>query len=383
MKYKKQHIEKIVLTVTLLLIAGCIEPFEPDISKYEDALVVDGTFSDLPGEHYVRLARTFAYNESEDHMETGAAVFIRDEDGLTAAYEEVSDGLYRLDSGMFEGKAGKRYQLLIETTDGRHYESTYELLKKAVGIDSLFYEIEEDLLSLSGGSFDGLRIYLNSNDGENGTHYYRWDWTETWEFEVPYQKPGYQNKMRCWKTRNSTSIVIANTLNLKEDRIYRQKLNFISTKTAQLSRIYSINVKQYSLTPEAYEFWRKLELSNEHTGSLFDPPPTPVTGNVENVDDPFEPVLGYFQVSGESEKRIFISRRELPETVDYTSGNEHCESLTVLGEGLRELLDGWYLIYRYEWMDTTWTQFSSHIDCYDCTQNGSNEKPDFWIEFDE
>lgn len=363
-----------------LLIQGCIEPYEPDISKYEEVLVVDGTFTNLNEDHFVRLTRTYGYNNVEGKLETGAVVAIKNEEGYTAAYVEIAEGIYQLEKGRMPGIIGQSYQLLIKTQDEREYASNFETLKKPVEISNLYYEIEENIPTLTGSTLDGLQIYLDSKDEHAETHYYRWDYAETWEFVVAYDKPGYLNRYKCWRTFNSTNISIANTLQLKEDQIFKYKLNFVPATNAKLSRRYSINVKQYSLSAEAYDFWRKLELSNEHTGSLFDPPPTPVLGNVSNVNDPYEPVLGYFEVSGVSEKRIFISRSELPSTMDLTTGNEHCQSQELMGEGMEELQSGWYLLYRYEWMDTIWTLLSSHIDCYDCTQRGENSKPDFWMD---
>jgi len=382
MKENLYHIIKYIIIGVFILAVGCIEPFDPDIKRYENVLVVDGTYTNEDEDQFVRLSRSFGYYDLEEVLVTGAVVAVFDDEGNNAVYVERSPGLYRLDRDIMPGVVGRSYKLIIETEDEKVYESDYEILKKPIEIDSLFYEVLEDIETLN-GNVDGLQLYLNSKDEDAETHYYRWDWTETWEFYVPYQKPGYEMKRVCWRESISPSITIANTLRLVEDYNYRQKLNFVSTNSNKLLTLYSINVRQYSLTAKAYDFWRKLELANEHTGSLFDPPPTPVTGNMQNVDNPYEPVLGYFQVSGVSEKRIFISRAELPGTMDLTTGNEHCSSMEVIGEGLDALQGGWYLLYRYMWMDTIHTSMSSHVDCYDCTMNGDNHKPDFWIDLDE
>lgn len=381
MRMHQRHIRKYIILGIFGLIAGCIEPFEPDIDRYENVLVVDGTLTNEDEDLFVRLSRTFGYYDLEELMVIGAVVAVMDDEGNSAIYDEISPGLYKLDKGIMPGIVGRSYKLMIETADEKVYESDFEILKKPVEIDSVFYEVREDIGTL--GKVDGVQLYLNSKDEESETHYYRWDWTETWEFFVPYQKPGYESKRICWKENISSNITIANTLQLVEDYNYKQKLNFVSTAGNKLLKLYSTNVRQYSLTAKAYDFWRKLELANEHTGSLFDPPPTPVIGNMQNVDDPYEPVLGYFQVSGVSQKRIFISREELPPTMDLTTGNEHCSSMQVIGEGLTELQTGWYLLFRFTWMDTIHTSMSSHVDCYDCTMNGDNLKPDFWIDLDE
>jgi hypothetical protein len=376
-----RHIKYLLLM--LIAASGCIEPFDPDISRYEEVLVVEGSFSDLPGDHYVRLSTTMQYSDATPGMVTGAAVAIRDSDGNVATCREIEDGVYLLDSGLMEGVVGKSYQLIVETIDGNRYESAYEMLKKAVDIDSVYYEIESNIPGSPGNQGNGLQIYVDAEDPGGETGYYRWDWVETWEFTVPYYKPGFTNKVKCWTIRPSSGISIESTIQLEKDIVYRHKLNFVSGSSNRLVRQYSLLVRQFSLSEEAYDFWRKLELANEHTGTLFDPPPTPVTGNLENVNDPLEPVLGYFEVSGVSEKRIFISHDELPANFRVATGNEHCEALEVMGDGQQELSRGWLLLFRYEFMDTLWTRMSNRMDCYDCTLKGENVRPDYWIDAEE
>lgn len=368
--------------VPALLSESCVEPYYPELDRYEDVLVVDGTFTNIDEDRYVYITRTYGYYEVRGSEVTGAVVMVRNGDGITATYTEESPGTYVLPAGSMEGEIGKEYQLLIETSDGSQYASSYQKLKKPARIDSVYYE-KEEILRLSDSPLKGLRVYVNGSDPENETHYYQWEFSETWEFNVAFQKPGYDNKYTCWRSNDSKSINIATTTQLTEDLVYRQPLNFISTENPRLSNMYSLNVRQLALPQEAYDFWRKLELANEHTGSLFDPPPTPVTGNIENINDPEEPILGYFRVAGASEKRIFISREELPTDLNPATGNEHCEYLEVVGEGIDELQHGWYLLTRFTFMDMLWTSLSSHVDCYDCTQKGTNIKPEFWIDPDE
>lgn len=374
-----RYYRKIVLSIIAAFAAGgCVEPYDPDITRYEDVLVIDGTFTNASEDHVLRLARSYGYYDFDTRMETGAVVGVTDDQGNAAFYTETDEGIYTLDHEAFSGVPGRSYKIVIETESGNRYESDYQLLKQPVEIDSLYYEIKEDDPLNSGYAREGLQIYVDARDETESTHYYRWDWTETWEFTVPHKKPGFFNKTKCWDSRDSRSINIFSTTELEEDAISRRKLNFVASSSYVLSRMYTVKVRQYALTLEAYDFWRKLELANEHTGSLFDPPPTPVNGNLQNVDDPYEPVLGFFQVSGVSEKRIFIDRANLPKSLDLTTGNEHCEGLVVMGEGLNELQSGWYLLERYWLFDTLWTSMSSNVDCYDCTMKGTNIRPEFW-----
>src|SRR5690606_3313027 len=63
---------------------------------------------------------------------------------------------------------------------------------------------------------------------------------------------------------------------------------------------------QNALTREAYDYWNELSKTTEATGSIFDPFPSRVTGNIRSASNPDVPAFGYFSAGKASKKRIFI-----------------------------------------------------------------------------
>ena len=122
---------------------------------------------------------------------------------------------------------------------------------------------------------------------------------------LPYSVPPLRNKV-CWISSNSNVINIKSTSVLEEDRISGYPLNFISNLTDRLRVKYSILVNQYSLNEDEYLYWEKFQNITEQVGGLYDIIPSSVPSNVYCLDDPNEKVLGYFSVSANSSKRIFI-----------------------------------------------------------------------------
>lgn len=53
------------------------------------------------------------------------------------------------------------------------------------------------------------------------------------------------------------------------------------------------------------------ELVN-NTGSVFDTPPAPIRGNIQNVNDPDEVVLGNFEVANVKLTRIYTTQADVP-----------------------------------------------------------------------
>ena len=66
-------------------------------------------------------------------------------------------------------------------------------------------------------------------------------------------------------------------------------------------------VQQMSLSKEAYLFWNNVKTESDPSNNApYDTPPTPLIGNVYNVNDPSDYVLGYFEVSGVSIATIIV-----------------------------------------------------------------------------
>ena len=72
-------------------------------------------------------------------------------------------------------------------------------------------------------------------------------------------------------------------------------------------------VYQSATTAESLNYWRKVAVVANQVGSIFDPPPAEVTGNMRNVADPSETVAGYFQAINQTYARFFVLSQDLPD----------------------------------------------------------------------
>jgi hypothetical protein len=97
----------------------------------------------------------------------------------------------------------------------------------------------------------------------------------------------------------------------------------MASTSEKLGFKYSILVRQYALTPDAYNFYINLKKNTEQLGSIFDAQPSQISGNIHSVTNPSEPVLGYISVGSVASQRIFISQRILPAWV-ATSAYSGC-----------------------------------------------------------
>ena len=376
----------LIYSLFMLLMADCVQPYEPEIDKYENALVVDGIFSNLPGPYEVSLSRTFPYDADTCERVTGASVRIIDDLGNEIPLTEVSRGIYRSDSSGPNGQIGRSYKLSILTSDGNQYESDFQLLKSPIPIDSLYYKYEP----ISKSDVKGVQVYLDTHDPENNTHYYGWEFEETWEFHVPFITSAYPNSQICYRSFNPKRILVGSSIDNNSDEILQHPLFYIDDQSNRLKYKYTAMVRQYTLSETVYHYYKNLAGMNESTGSLFDPAPYTLSGNVKNINNEDEPVLGIFQVSAISSKRIFIKKSELPNEVFPPSGYEYCEMVRLY---VQDSINSPIVEYQVDSiidfvgmvvMDTTMEgpylviRFASSKACFDCTLSGSNEPPDFW-----
>lgn len=378
----RRFLQLIAFIVSAWCLCTCVEPFNPDIPKYDNILVVDGMITDLEEPYYIDLTRTMPYEDIDPDRELGAEVIVTDDQSNVYEFTETGRGRYVSDPSEFRGEIGRNYQLHIITSDGNEFESEWIELRNVPEIDSLYWTFEEKETNDPDEMIQGVQMYLSTEDPENDTWYYRWEWIETWEFTTPFMAAGRPTLHECWKTENSNDIEIATSRHLSVDAIKNHPLAFISQKTNRLGIMYSMFVRQYSLSPEAYSFWKQLQDINQKMGTLFDPTPMAVLGNIHNVDDPDIPVLGYFQASAVSTRRIFVDRSDLPVDLVVSTGYEYCE-IMILEDPTQiqiddVIRDGWVFLDTYTFIGITYYRFTNAQSCYDCTAEGVNKMPSWW-----
>lgn len=167
--------------------------------------------------------------------------------------------------------------------------------------------------------------------------------------------------------------------------IREQPIVFLPSDSPKIGIRYSILVNQYAISKEAYEYYQMLEKNTENLGTLFDPQPSQLTGNITCVSHPSEVVIGYFDALSEQSKRLFIDKSQLP-AWSTSTGYEACKSDTVDILDVPPFRPGWMFIEKQFFYKATnmgcciYTMGAviAKNECVDCRTTGTNIKPDFW-----
>ena len=277
-----------------------------------------------------------------------------------------------------------RYRLHIRTFSGKEYASAYVALKTTPPIDSITWDIEAN----------GLQFYVSTQDPQNNTRYYRWEFEETWEYRSAFysnfeytdeklqNRPVGEQINTCWRSNTSNEIFLGSSTTLAQDVIYRNPVNFTTAATGKLAFRYSLLMKQYALTREAFEYWQILKKNTESTGSIFDPQPSQLQGNIYCLSNPEEPVIGFVSASTVEEKRAFLQSRDLP--YSYRNPDEDYCQLDTIPNNSNSIINTFDNSAFLPVLSITGPlgivgYTYSHRNCVDCREKGgTNQKPDFW-----
>ena len=178
----------------------------------------------------------------------------------------------------------------------------------------------------------------------------------------------------CYLTESIETVYAASTQLLTENNIYQNKLHYVSDQTPRLAERYSLLVEQYSLTDKAYEYWEKLAAQSSNSASLYETQPSSSQGNIYNVSNDDEKVLGCFYATQIQEKRIFVEYEDLDFPVSaYTCKLDTIETNSVF------LYDQYYYLISLEPLGPGPLWLGGAKNCFDCNERGGeNEIPDFW-----
>jgi len=385
---------KYPLYFIFIVIVSCKKPYAPPaITTQRSYLVVEGVINPDSGSTIIKLSRTVNLSSAKTaNPETGAILSIQASTGNIYHLVETNKGTYA--TGGLNLDITKTYRLNIKTSNNQQYASDYVPVKVTPPIDSVGFLTQAS----------GVQLYVNTHDANNNTRYYRWDYTETWQFHAQYFSAFITNGTSivtrrqdqfvyyCFANDASSSIILGSSAKLSKDIIYQNPITFIASNSEKVGMKYSIMVNEYALTGDAYNFYSNLKKNTEQLGSIFDAQPSNINSNIHNISNPAEPVIGYVSACTVQSKRIFISNSQLPSSW-VPANTMHCEldSNWFARPGSRppenQVLE--FLVpitsttipvsaFYAPGLPNIIGYIGADVNCVDCTLRGTTTTPVFW-----
>jgi hypothetical protein len=384
-----QRNKKYFLMMTMVITWLCCRKIynPPAIQSGNHFFVVDG-FVNTRTNSVSSFTLTHSMNLNESGMdfvpEKNAQITINTSSGNNYQLTDFAEtGTYS--SEPLNLDPNQTFQVEITTSDGNHYKSDAVISKPAPPIDSINWTLINDPVT-----GEQIQIFVNAHDPLESTHYYRWDYLETYEHNAFYQSayglrsglvysyPNYDSgTYRCYTTLASNSIILGSSIALSNDVISHVQIAAITKNDPRLDIEYSILVRQYALTVNAFIYWKTIQANSQSLGGLFDLQPSQIKGNYHNTTNPGDAVVGYLTAGSVSENRILISHSIVPDWKSqyFQSCRLEVTPVDPVNYQVYTFADTSYGPYYYSAAGLV----VAPNDCLDCRyQGGSLSKPSYW-----
>jgi Domain of unknown function (DUF4249) len=336
------------------VVLGCIDPIEQTLTGTVDVIVVDGTLTNRAEPQRILLNRSRADPRTGRFGVlpiTKATVEILVDSSQVITCVESVDGTYRMPSD-FKGLVGHAYQLRFTLPDGTRYASSTQIMPDVPPIERLSVAFNATSLPpglYSSGFRAGYDVLLSTQDPANQRNYYRWDWRliEKQPWCQSCYKGVYRDTVQRQYLQNGVLVItrqaveacddpFLNSLALEQYNDYRCRtpcweiipnatLNLFDDQLTNGGALANRNVgqvplltrqpallevRQLSLTREAYQFYQRLQQQTQNTGGLADTPPSAPVGNLHNTANPKEVVVGFFTASAVSTAQQWLDKTD-------------------------------------------------------------------------
>lgn len=304
-----------------LLFASCVTPVDIKTTRIGGRLAISGQISTIKDQNIIELGRTADESRIPFPL-SGASIKLLDNSGQAYIFTEgiYRPGVYTL--SQFSGIPGKTYHIQINISSSEVYESAFEQMAQSVGKVSTRYEAKYEEFIDSEGTLltqPFLKVYANAELPPN--NYIKWNvWEDFLLSPTDFPDPFGYTPPPCFISQNADPqrVTLFNGVELKASSTSNLLLSSRLFDYSFFERHY-FTTYQSSMTKEAYEYWRQLNILANQTGSIFDTPPAEITGNIHNVNDPTEKVYGYFQAVNQTFDRFYTLKEDLPFRSTWTT----------------------------------------------------------------
>jgi hypothetical protein len=301
----------------IFVLSACVDSFsDPALESIkEQKLIVEGQITTDLEKFTVSLSKSKAPLDKEN-PDIIANANIKIVDDLQRQFElpYAGFGVYQTATPQ-RAVVGRSYRVMIEI-NGQKYESLPELVKPVPPIDSLKYQFVENN-TLGGYKVPSFEIRAEIQDNPIKGDYYRLDWIN------------YQYLTSCQdRVNNDINILIRTNccddcwalkkiygeINVVDDNLFNgKKITPVITNVPYNSRRpFFVEVSLYSTSAAAYQYWKIVKTQINNVGGIFDNPPAALKGNIKNVSNPAEEVLGFFGASALTRKQVYVLRSLAP-----------------------------------------------------------------------
>ena len=304
------------------MLCGCLDPIDIPTVSVGSKLIVSGQISTLEDQSSLTIGTT-AETDRLPYPVSGATVAVFEDGDSLGAYIESVERAGKYILKQHTGVPGRTYEIKVTLPDDKTYWSHPEKMPEAAGTLSTYYEHAreeyvdgEGILSMK----NFIKVYANSSLPSAEIRFFRWVVEEVYIIVAGTPPGASATTPPCFITQLAEPqyIVLLDREHLIATDIPNK---LVASRLVDASFLYQHYFVTYqsALTAEAHDYWRKVGILISGNGSLFDPPPAKIYGNIfESPEQGTEKVFGYFQATNQTVSRIFTLRQDFPYYLNYS-----------------------------------------------------------------
>jgi len=333
-----------LLIIILFLIAegSCVDRIDIDTGTATNfPIVVDGFISDQPGPYTIKITKSFDIESKQSIKAPISAkrIFLSDDQGTSEQLVELSQGVYQSAPDGIRGEVGHAYMLRIEFLDGRVYESIPDTLYPSGNMEQVYFNFTSEK-DKDGATINGFDVFFDSNAGERNTYFFLWKFVATYQVETnpelyaencgegkcPLPRPCssyiYANGelewvkpcecCTCWISFFNDNPIVSDNRLLEGDHFTRIQAGYVPVNQWTFMHRVHAEVRQMSLSKQAFDFWRAVEAQKQAVNSLFQPVTGKIQSNFVQINGDPGVLEGLFYATAITSESVFINRTDVP-----------------------------------------------------------------------
>lgn len=263
-----------LLYILILVCLSCEKVVVIPLPQEQNLLMVEGWLTDNVERQNIRLTRSNSFSGDVNPTVENAAVSVQIRSGGSFPYTHSTNGNYISDTP-FAGINGEEYRVFVTLDDGDVIRSEWTLMPRQTEIVLLSVgDFEENDPNNPGTTITVFFPRITARDSADFANYYRWVF--------------YKNDVRLTEPESIT---------LQNDRFFDG--NFIPNLFDEFEYAAGdeIKVELHSINKDAHDFLSLLKSQITTLGAAASTTPATVEGNLENLNDPDETILGFFSAT--------------------------------------------------------------------------------------
>lgn len=269
-------VRHIVFFLVMLIITSCIDQIDLNLDSGASNLVVFGWITNEAVPYEIKLSLSNGYSDQSGYPAvSGAEVFVTDQEGNRFDFLEIEEtGKYLSNPTVFRGTPGSEYQLTVLYNQNQYQSTTEQMPVLGLAEDAFVNFISDPVEFEIDPDDENFFISAFVDDDPSTSNYYRW------KIYVNGQLRNSPEELVLFDDQftngNKFKFDAGNVLFTESDEAYFEHM---------------------SLSIGAYDYYKNLR--DQISNSTLSPRVLPgiVEGNMTNLDDPDELVLGYFGAS--------------------------------------------------------------------------------------